>query len=377
MSEAKSVVLYFTEGSSNKEYRAQLEAQGDGWVVNFQYGPRGRCTTSGTKTAAPLPYDKALKTYEKLVKSKTDKGYTPDVSGAAYSGGEKAGRVTTFRPQLLNPLTRQQGLAHDDFWLAQEKHDGERRGVIATREGDVIFANRKGLAVAVQQQIADAVATIHREFPEGFSLDAEDMGDHLVIFDLPKWPGQPDSAPFAHRARNMLNDLQVLVDRHGVGHVLKIDHPERFATFKLGRLLEIEARGGEGYVLKDPEAPYTEDRPNSGGPALKVKFVESATCRVAGANGTKRSVALELMDDAGAWVGVGNVTIPSNAQIPAAGDLVEVEYLYAYAGGSLFQPVFKGPRNDQDETACTMTQLKLKNVGQGGEPEPEIESMSL
>lgn len=265
MSDPKSTILYFTEGSSNKEYRAQLVAQGDGWVVNFQYGPRGRATSSGTKTAAPLPYDKALKAYDKLVKSKTDKGYTPDVSGAAYSGGEKAGRVTSFRPQLLNPLTREQGLAHDDGWMAQEKHDGERRGVIATREGEVIFANRKGLQVAVQQPIADAVAALHREFPEGFSLDAEDMGDHMVIFDLPGWPGQDEDAPFARRVLNLL-ELQAVVDRQDVGHVLTIDHALRFDIFRRERLPEIEARGGEGYVLKDPRAPYTQDRPNSGGP---------------------------------------------------------------------------------------------------------------
>ena len=376
MTEAKSVILYFTEGSSNKEYRAQLEQSGDGWVVNFQYGPRGRATNAGTKTKDPLPYEKALKTYDKLVKSKTDKGYTPDVSGAAYSGGEKAGLVTTFRPQLLNPLTRDQALALDDGWMAQEKHDGERRGVICTREGEMIFANRKGLQVAVQQQIADAVAAIHREFPEGFSLDAEDMGDHLVIFDLPDWPGQWENAPFAQRVLNML-ELQQVVDRHGVGDALKIDHALRFDIFKRERLPEIEARGGEGYVLKDPRAPYMADRPNSGGPALKVKFVESATCRVQGANGTKRSVALELANEAGEWIGVGNVTIPSNQEIPEAGDLIEVEYLYAYEGGSLFQPVCKGKRTDLDEAACTIAQLKFKGQAAAREREPESEGLSL
>lgn len=368
MTEAKSTILYFTEGSSNKEYRAQLVQEGEGWVVNFQYGPRGRATTAGTKTKEPLPYDKALKTYEKLVKSKTDKGYTTDVSGAAYTGGDKAGRVTTFRPQLLNAVPREQGLSLDEGWMAQEKHDGERRGVICTRDGEMIFANRKGLQVAVQSQIAEAVTAIHREFPEGFSLDAEDMGDHLVIFDLPDWPGQWEKAPFAQRVLNML-DLQQVIDRHGIGSALKIDHALRFDIFKRERLPEIESRGGEGYVLKDPRAPYSADRPSSGGPALKVKFVESATCRVQGVNGTKRSVALELANADGEWIGVGNVTIPSNQEIPATGELLEVEYLYAYEGGSLFQPVCKGKRGDVDEAACTMAQLKFKPRAASSEPE--------
>lgn len=102
-----------------------------------------------------------------------------------------------------------------------------------------------------------------------------------------------------------------------------------------------------------------------------MKFIESATCRVAGGNGTKRSVALELKGEDDAWVPVGNVTIPANAEIPAAGDLVEVEYLYAYEGGSLFQPVFRGKRHDLDEDACRVAQLKFKGAGMAAEPEAE------
>lgn len=358
MSEPKSTTLFLTEGSSDKEYRVQLEASGDGWVVNYQNGPRGRATRGGTKTATPQPYEKARVVYDKLVSGKTRKGYTEEVSGAAYAGGENAGRVTEFSPQLLNPLSREQGLAHDEGWLAQEKHDGERRGVILTEGADPVFANRRGLAVAVQAQIADAIAKIYPMIGGSVVLDAEDMGDHLVIFDIPVWPGQPVDAPFVQRSHAML-DLQSAVERAEVGSAIRVDIPMRFDIFKRERLPEIEARGGEGYVLKDHRAAYESGRRNSGGPALKVKFVESATCRVSGTNGTKRSVSLEL-DGLDGWTPVGNVTVPAGRDIPAAGSLIEVEYLYAYEGGSLFQPVFKGVRTDLDDTACKMDQLKFK-----------------
>jgi bifunctional non-homologous end joining protein LigD len=62
---------------------------------------------------------------------------------------------------------------------------------------------------------------------------------------------------------------------------------------------------------------------------------------------------------------VGNVTIPANHSIPAKGAIVEVRYLYAYPGGSLFQPVYLGKRDDVDMRACTVSQLKFK----AGEPE--------
>lgn len=362
MTQPLSAVLYKTEGSSDKEYRLKLEAEGDGWTVSYANGKRGRAGAFKLKTANPVPYADARAIYDGIHNEKTRKGYTTEESGAAYAGGELAGRITGFRPQLLTPMTREQGLAHDDDWYAQEKHDGERRPTIAADDGTVLFSNRNGLAVPVQEQIATAMKAIRQALPSGFILDGEDMGDHLVIFDVPKWPGQADDANFRERAKT-LGGVQALIDVLELGNALRIDHPMPFSLFCLTRLPEIEARKGEGYVLKDPAAPYEAGRPGSGGPARKVKFTESATCRVSGGKAGKRSVSLELMDETALWLPVGNVTIPANYDIPSAGALVEVEYLYAYEGGSLFQPVYKGERRDQLEADCVMSQLKYKGEG--------------
>ena len=48
--------------------------------------------------------------------------------------------------------------------------------------------------------------------------------------------------------------------------------------------------------------------------------------------------------------------------IPAAGAIIEVRYLYAYPGGSLYQPVYLCRRDDVALSACTLAQLKYKAV---------------
>jgi bifunctional non-homologous end joining protein LigD len=116
-------------------------------------------------------------------------------------------------------------------------------------------------------------------------------------------------------------------------------------------------------VFKRRDAPHAAGRPASGGPQLKLKLRATASCLVAGANRSKRSVRLELVDTGGACrrVGVGNVTIPPNHPVPAKGYVVEVRYLYAYpGGGSLYQPVYLGRRDDVTADACTTAQLKFK-----------------
>ncbi|MCY3018597.1 MAG: hypothetical protein NTW87_06145 [Planctomycetota bacterium] len=67
------------------------------------------------------------------------------------------------------------------------------------------------------------------------------------------------------------------------------------------------------------------------------------------------------MDDAGKRVSVGNVTIPANQKVPGVGTIVETRYLYCYPQGSLFQPVYLGPRDDVEPGACSTAQLKYKS----------------
>jgi bifunctional non-homologous end joining protein LigD len=68
----------------------------------------------------------------------------------------------------------------------------------------------------------------------------------------------------------------------------------------------------------------------------------------------------------GRQVEAGNVAIPSNHPIPALGDVVEVRYLYAFReSGVIYQPVYRGRRDDVSATECTVNQLKYRPATAG------------
>ena len=130
---------------------------------------------------------------------------------------------------------------------------------------------------------------------------------------------------------------------------------------------DLRSQGAEGVVFKDTNAPYTPDRPASGGPQLKFKFVETASFIVGRPNPGRRSVALELVNDSGTRVPAGNVTIPPNHAIPQKGTVIETRYLYGHAqSGAVYQPVYLGPRDDIPAEDCTVDQLKFK-------PQPAVQ----
>lgn len=348
-----SITLFLTEGSSDKQYQVQLEQSGAGFVVNYQNGRRGSTLRRGTKTKLPLPYDSARAIYDKLVKEKMKKGYTEDEGGQSFVGTEDAGRDSGVRPMLLNPVDDAQveALLADPAWCAEVKFDGERRMVIIDK-GAVTATNRRGLAVPMSAELHAAL--LAAPFFGRTVLDGEDLGDMFVVFDVLCINGR-DVTALPYRER-----LDVRRNIHGIERGVFFA-PTALTTEDKSQLLDsVIADRGEGIVLKRLDAPYVAGRPSSGGPALKYKLVETCTARVASQNPGKRSVALELIDADGKWTVVGNVTVPANKAIPEPGSLVEVRYLYAYEGGSLFQPVLLGRRVDLSEEDCTLDQLKYK-----------------
>jgi len=354
--------LYYSEGSSDKEYHAEIIEVAGGNVVNFRYGRRGGSLTVGTKTSAPVDIAQAKKIFDKLVKEKTSKGYTPDVSGAAYQGTENAGNKTDFMPQLLNPITESEAmeLIEDINWAVQEKMDGERRAVHADAI-KVFGANRKGLAVPLPQAIADELQAIATRLG-AIRVDAEIIGDILYVFDLHIHYGKRIHATPWIQRMNLAE--AVLAGCQSIKTV-----PVAVST-KEKRVLwnKVKTAHGEGVVFKRLNCPVTSGRPNTGGDWLKFKHISSASCCVMEVNAGKRSVKIGLLAcsefqdviKGQVVISVGNVTIPPNYEVPASGDIVEVEYLYAYKGGSLYQPVYRGKRADLDAGACTTYQLKFK-----------------
>lgn len=184
------------------------------------------------------------------------------------------------------------------------------------------------------------------------TVDGEIINDKLFAFDylMPE---------LSYKER--LNLLEANYGHYNLENVVVI-YTAFSSVAKQVLFNELKAQGKEGIVFKDLRAKYTPGRPASGGTQLKFKFCESATCIVGKVSSTKRSVSLMLLDENGDQIDVGNATIYPNFAMPNSGDLVEIKYLYAYKGGSIYQPVYLGLRTDVDRTDCLLSQLKYKAV---------------
>jgi len=344
--------LAFRDGSSDKVYFAQVKPQGDGFVVEFQFGRRGSSLSTGCKTPAPVSYEAACKVLDKLVREKRAKGYSEGETGTPFAGTDKAGRVSGLAPQLLNTIdpSSAQALILDGAWCMQRKFDGVRT-LLQREVSEITGINKKGLTVALPQPVVEAALGL----PAGldFVLDGELIGETLFVWDVLRHDGvDTKNLPLSMR----LSMLDAVPDKGAVQRIAT----HRTREEKERALTELRAIGAEGVVFKQLSSRYVAGRPPTGGAALKHKFLASATVRVRGANPGKRSVVVELMDATGTWVDVGSVTIPPNHEVPVASSLAEVQYLYANRGGCLFQPVYLGVRTDQDESDCRTDQLQYK-----------------
>jgi len=341
----QQVSLYFKNGSSDKEYHAQLIEDNGDHVVNFQYGRRGSSLKAGTKTKDAVSLEEATKIYNKLVKSKTSKGYSEGESGAVFQSPDLADRTTGVFPQLLNELRTEAELMEmidDDNFVSQEKKDGECR--LLKKDADTIGINKKGLAVLLPNKIESSMkreGTVHGEI----------IGDRLFIWDIRSLEGKClETKPYLARL--------AILDGLEFGSNIEVVETAVGKEAKLAMLKKLKAENREGIVFKRKNHKYKEGRPSSGGDVFKYKFYKTATCRVMDHTKGKRSVGLEMID--GEAIRVGKVTIPANKAIPEIGSYIEVRYLYAYEGGSLYQPTYQGERSDQDETDIGLSQLVYK-----------------
>jgi bifunctional non-homologous end joining protein LigD len=188
-------------------------------------------------------------------------------------------------------------------------------------------------------------------------LDGEAVGETFHAFDLlTKGAVDLRHQPYSIRYQELIDLVDPLAN-----DALRYAPTASSEAQKRSLLQTLRAQEREGIVLKDSTAVYSPGRPASGGTQLKLKFYATASCIVSVVNKGRRSVALELIDRQGDRVTIGSVSIPVNQLIPAADQIVEVRYLYAYPGGSLFQPVYLGVREDEFMEECTVVQLKMKS----------------
>jgi bifunctional non-homologous end joining protein LigD len=247
-------------------------------------------------------------------------------------------------PQLLNEVKDASVYLADDNYLAQEKFDGERR-LLRLENGEVNGINKKGQVVPVTKKIASSLK-------EECVIDGEIVGETVYAFDILSLKGEDLTELSCEERLDILNNLNL--GKNIVVCETSFDTKSKKALYK-----SLKDRNAEGIVFKKKSSKYKAGRPNSGGSALKNKFYKTATVRVASHTKGKSSVGME-MKQGKKVVPVGKVTIPPNKDIPEVGSFIEVRYLYAYEGGSLFQPTYLGVRNDQDETDINLKQLIYK-----------------
>ena len=351
------IELHCTAGRSNKRYLATIvpvDNDPSGWIVVAEWGPIGGGVQTATKTKGTVDWDKAVATYEKLVRQKLGKDYKP------VAGGRVVDLVvdgdTGIRPQLATETDGAgvERMVLDPEWAAEVKYDGVR--MLIEKNGDeIVAANRKGRAMSVPAPVGEALAGLG-----DVDLDGELVGDRYYVFDVMRVDGT-NYRQAGQEARRLV--LETLPFDGPLQVAERADTPAE----KRELVDRVRKDGGEGVVFKRRDAKYRVGRPSSGGDWVKAKNWNDLSAIVTHAN-DKRSVALHLLDADGGRVPVGNVTVPSNYGVPEAGDVVEIRYLYAYPEGSLYQPVFEGPRVDVSPEECTADQRKF--VVRDAEPSP-------
>lgn len=347
MKKTENITLFYKQEKSDKVYKASLEESDNKFIVNFAYGRRGATLKTGTKTQTAVEYDKAKKIYDKLVLSKTTKGYVPDEDNTTYI--HTSDQVNTgIHCQLLNPVEEVEldNLLEDEIWCMQEKKDGRR--MLIHKSDKTIAINRKGLLIGAPESIIESANVIKKSF----IVDGEAIGEILYLFDLLSFDGEDlKDKPYSLRYK-LLCDIDFGENIEIVKTAYSKDEKEKF--FK-----ELKDDSVEGVVFKKNNSLYQAGRPNSGGTQLKFKFYDTASLIVSKIN-DKRSVGMSLLEDV-KEVFVGNVTISVNKNVPKEGEIIEVRYLYAYQNGSLYQPTFLMVRDDIDRSECVLGQLKYKN----------------
>lgn len=364
-----SVTLHNNTGTSDKIFQCDVVPAGDLFLVNTQNGRRGGSMTPRTRTKQPVSLDAAMKIYDGVIREKRADNYYVLTGGQVEAQAASNDPTGSFhQPQLLNDIDREtaMSLISDDRWVLQEKMDGKRI-VAAISLADARISNKSAKACTVPASIVTAIRALQSNVFFGpvqyVEVDGELIDGKYHIFDIFVIDGQDlRDLPYETRAAAYSRLIERNKSLSIGGRVFEaLEAVETFygTVAKREALERIEAANGEGVVFKLRDMVYTPGRPNSMGTALKFKFKETSTAICLGdSTDGKRSIRLGLLDATGAMINVGKVTVPPNQVVPQPNDLVEVQYLYFYENGCLFQPVLLGIRDDQRHENCTLSQVK-------------------
>lgn len=362
-----SVTLRNTEPGHYKFYKIELH----GSVLSTEWGKIGAAKPQSAVKALGSAAE-ALALANKTFRDKSKGGYVyheGDAPGGA--GGEAAPkRHADSRPEEepapkapavtkdVSPM-----LAHSydgDFskvrgWLVSEKYDGIRA---VWSDGE--FWTRTGNRVAVPPSLKQGLPTtsLDGELWLGFgnaafnrvsgivrSLNPSETaweGVRYLVFDAPDEPG-------SLRAR-----LAALREVLPAGRSRLVEYDTVTSEEALeAQLKAVEARGGEGLMLRDPNSPYVHGRSKY---MLKVKSFEETEAVVMGYNWAdgrgQRSLRARLRPgDSASEFGV-TVSAAVQARPPPVGALITVKYFEMTSAGVPRFPSYKGERHDAGGAAA-------------------------
>lgn len=239
MSYAKKILkLFYTSGSSDKEYHAVIEAStdGKGFHVYGMNGRRGSARTKQTKTSAPVSLGAAESIYNELIEEKRKKGYTSRPSGTPHGGimlsdadisGTPPAPAAPAIPLVPMAWFSTAGeaefdtLLFDDEFVAQELVAGQRILVEVTagrvRGVDVSAGTASAAAIA----LPSALTTELLKAAPGFVLDGlydASTTRFAVVDGYRVDPGSPDtegaSAPFKTRMPVLIKQFAKAKGKH-------------------------------------------------------------------------------------------------------------------------------------------------------------------
>lgn len=266
-----------------------------------------------------------------------------------------------YKPMLAEPLETK-NLDHffeSDDWALEAKLDGHRVMFVIT-DGHPEPLNRHGdrFQKSVNPKVLEELTGDH--FGKGiWVFDGEYMDSgHYYVFDLIEIPSGSITSGTSFKSRRQL--LEALFNAWETFFIhlvpcLFTEHGKRDLYNK------IEAAGGEGVMWKRVDGVYSPGLRSTAW--CKTKLWKSVDCVIMETwREGKRSVGVGLYDEAGVLVDVGSCTMSErNLALVQPGTVIEIKYLYAGAGGRLFQPAFLKIRIDKKAEECLMNQLRHVN----------------
>ena len=267
--------------------------------------------------------------------------------------------------EQLPPERLDDAIVHPDVFV-QQKIDGIRAMLQIAGHANALDVRiiggggnpTKSTTAMPTAQLVTAWAE-HTFQPGNYELwiDGEIVNGTWWAFDLVRSPRTDETTPFQHR----IAVLQALMRRLPTRPHIRLLPTAKHLDIKQQLVAAVRANNGEGLILRHRRSPYNWDqRVNH---TLKCKFTHTVDCVVLARNvggPDKMNAVLGLSNGNCEYDEIGQCSMIGKPDAQP-GDVVEVKYLYAGAGGKLVQPTVLRIRDDKPAGLCTADQLEFVN----------------